>query len=122
MKSIRLIVSIILGISSFVIGQTFFHRGTLWYYFFMLLYVLFVAFFSYELKNKLGIKKVKKPVKIRILSCVVAAFVIAGFVFGIESLLNVDKSIIKWSIVATFFISGILIFVYSIYILKKNKQ
>ena len=121
-RGIYYTIIIVLGLSAFVIGISFFHRGTLWYYLFMLLYGLSIGLLVYETGKKSGIKKAKKPVIIITLISVAASFVIAGLVFFAVYLLYLDKSAIKWSVVGTFLISGILTLTYTIYTLKKNKQ
>ena len=121
MRNILLITYFILGLSSFVIGFTVF-RDTLWFHLFALLYALSIALLGYEMRKKLGIKKVKKPVKIRILSYVAVSFVLAGLVFFAGTLLNWGESVRKLSTVGTLFICGILTLLYSIHIVKKNKQ
>ena len=108
MKNIRLFISIILFVSFFVL-QIVFHRGTQLYYLFVLLYALSIGFLSHELGKKLGVKKIKLP---KVFSYLAVSFAVAGIVFCIESLFNMDLIVKIYSVASIIFIAGIMFIVY----------
>ena len=120
MRNILLIISFIFGVSCLMLA--IYYRGTPLHYLFILLYGLSGGFFIHEINKKTGIKNIKKPVRIRLRSYVAVSFVLAGLVFCVGSLLNVDMSVKILSTVGTLFICGILTLLYSIHIVKKDKQ